>query len=170
MSCTEQHQNPSKIQEKADELGEAKTQPRKTRDRLPRRFGRLTLLRHLARGGMGEVFLAASGGIEGAERPTIVKIIRRDHKHDESFLARFLDEARIQAQLEHPGVAQILEATQDEKGDPHVVVEYVEGRNLAEVRSRSTQLGMRFSWPDVLAIAISMADALAHVHERTDAS
>jgi hypothetical protein len=32
---------------------------------LPRQFGRLILLRKLARGGMGEVYLAASGGIEG---------------------------------------------------------------------------------------------------------
>lgn len=170
MSATEQHYNSSKEQENQSDLVEAKTEPGKRDSTLPRRFGRLTLLRQLARGGMGEVFLAASGGIEGAERPTVVKIIRRDHKNDESFLARFLDEARIQAQLQHPGVAQILEATQDEEGDPHVVVEYVEGRNLAEVRSRATQLGMRLNWPEALAVAISMADALAHVHERTDAS
>ena len=44
---------------------------------LPRRFGRLMLLRRLARGGMGEVYLASTGGIEGAERPCVVKIIRR---------------------------------------------------------------------------------------------
>ena len=52
----------------------------------------------------------SAAGIEGAERPLIVKIIRPDHAEDRSFKARFLDEARIQAQLQHPGVAQILEA------------------------------------------------------------
>ena len=105
---------------------------------LPRQFGRLTLLRQLARGGMGEVFLAtSSGGIEGAERPCVVKIIRKEHKDDESFLARFLDEARIQAQLAHPGVAQVLEATRGDDGEPYVVVEYIEGRNLGEVRARA---------------------------------
>jgi hypothetical protein len=75
---------------------------------LPRRFERYTLLKRLARGGMGEVLLASSGGIEGAERPVVVKIIRREHETDRSFLARFLDEARIQAQLHHPGVASRL--------------------------------------------------------------
>jgi serine/threonine-protein kinase len=137
---------------------------------LPRAFGRLHLLRQLARGGMGEVFLATAGGIEGAERPCVVKIIRREHAEDRSFLARFLDEARIQAQLQHPGVAQILEASIDESGKPFVVVEYVEGRNLGEVRNRAHQLGTRIAWTDAVAVGVALAQALAHVHERTDAS
>jgi serine/threonine protein kinase len=137
---------------------------------LPRRFGRLTLLKHLARGGMGEVYLATSGGIEGAERPCVVKIIRREHVEDRSFLARFFDEARIQAQLQHPGVAQIFEASTDGTSKPYVVMEYVEGRNLGEVRHRSTQLGTRVAWPDVVALGVALTEALAHVHERTDAA
>ena len=64
----------------------------------PRTFGRLVLLKALARGGMGEVYLAALGDIEGAERPCVVKLIRHEHRDDASFLARFLDEARIQVE------------------------------------------------------------------------
>jgi eukaryotic-like serine/threonine-protein kinase len=136
---------------------------------LPRRFERYTLLKRLARGGMGEVLLASTGGIEGAERPVVVKIIRREHDTDRSFLARFLDEARIQAQLQHPGVAQILEATSDQDGKPYVVVEHIEGRNLSDVRSRAAQLGVRISWPEAIGLGIMLGEALAHVHERTDA-
>jgi serine/threonine-protein kinase len=77
---------------------------------LPRTFERFTLLKRVARGGMGEVYLATAGGIEGAERPVVIKLIRRDHDTDSSFLARFLDEARIQSQLHHPAVAQVLES------------------------------------------------------------
>ncbi|HEY3252431.1 MAG TPA: protein kinase [Polyangiaceae bacterium] len=139
-------------------------------DALPRRFERYTLLKRIARGGMGEVYLATAGGIEGAERPCVVKTIRREHEEDRSFLARFLDEARIQAQLQHPGVAQIVEATNDCSGKPYVVVEFIEGRNLGDVRARAGQLGMRMGWPESLAVSIVMADALAHVHERTDAA
>lgn len=138
-------------------------------DQLPRKFGRLTLLKPIARGGMGEVFLATAGGIEGAERPCVVKIIRREHAEDSSFLARFFDEARIQAQLDHPGVARVLEASTDPSGKPFVVAEYIEGRNLAEVRNRGAQLRAAIAWPEATAFGAALSEALAHVHERTDA-
>ncbi|HLK39538.1 MAG TPA: serine/threonine-protein kinase [Polyangiaceae bacterium] len=134
--------------------------------RLPRVLGRRLLLKLAARGGMGDVYLAASTGIEGAERPCIVKTVRRDHIHDGSFLARFLDEARVQAQLQHPGVAQVLEAATDDDGEPYTVVEYVEGRSLSDLRQRSIQVGLRIGWPEAVAFAIEIAQALAHVHER----
>jgi eukaryotic-like serine/threonine-protein kinase len=134
---------------------------------LPRRIGRRVLLKLAARGGMGDVYLGATTGIEGAELPCIVKTVRRDHLHDGSFLARFLDEARVQAQLHHPGVAQVLEATTDDEGHPYTVVEYVEGRPLSDVRQRAIHMGRAIAWPDAVAIAIEIAHALAHVHERS---
>src|SRR5690606_36982822 len=45
-----------------------------------------------------------------------------------------------------------------------------EGRHLGEVLTRCAQLGVRLAWEDAVAIAISLGDALAHVHERTDAA
>jgi serine/threonine-protein kinase len=136
---------------------------------LPRQLERFRLLKRIARGGMGEVFLATVVGIEGAERPVVIKTVRRDHDTDSSFLARFLDEARIQSQLHHPGVAQILEAATDSSDKPYVAVEFVEGRNLSDVRGRAAQLGVRIGWAEAVAIGISVGDALAHVHERKDA-
>jgi eukaryotic-like serine/threonine-protein kinase len=149
---------------------ESSKRPLSEAEVLPRVFGRLTLLRRLARGGMGEVYLASTFGIEGAERPVVVKMIRTEHLSDKSFRARFLDETRIMAQLQHPGVAQILEATTTADEVPYAVMEYVEGRHLGEVLARSTQLGVKVSWADAVAIGIGFADALHHVHTRTDAA
>ncbi len=126
------------------------------------------LLKLAARGGMGDVYLAATTGLEGAERPCIVKTVRRDHMHDGSFLARFLDEARVQSQLQHPGVAQVLEAATDENGEPYTAVEYVEGRSLSDIRQRAIQAGVRIAWADSVAMVIEVAQALAHVHDRAD--
>src|SRR3954464_5504120 len=156
MDALEATGKPTKSQENAACDGES----------LPRRFERYTLLRRIARGGMGEVYLATAGGIEGAERPVVIKIIRKDHDTDSSFLARFLDEARIQSQLYHPGVAQILEAATDVAGKPYVAVEYVEGHNLGDVRARAAQLGVRGEWPEAVALAFCVAVGLAHVHDR----
>jgi eukaryotic-like serine/threonine-protein kinase len=135
---------------------------------LPRKLRRMTLLKLIARGGMGEVFLATIGGIEGAERPCVVKLIRREHVKDPSFVARFLDEARVQSQLQHAGVAQVLEADMDDDQQPYVVVEHVEGRSLAEVRARAIQNGAKIGWAESVAIGVSIAESLAYVHERVD--
>jgi eukaryotic-like serine/threonine-protein kinase len=151
----------------AEEMGKAGFSSGNIAIPLPRAFGRLLLLRLLARGGMGDVYLAATTGIEGAERPCVVKTVRRDHIHDGSFLARFLDEARVQAQLNHPGVAQVIEASSDENGEPYTVVEYVVGRSLADVRQRAIQLGSRIEWAEAVAIGVELGQALAHVHERS---
>ena len=138
---------------------------------VPRPLGRYVLLRRIARGGMGEVFLASTTGIEGAERPVVVKVIRREHAADPSFIARFLDEARVQAQLQHSGVAQVLDATIDDRtGEPYAVVEHVEGKSLGDVRARALQLGHAIGWADAVALATLIAEALAHVHERQDPS
>ncbi|HTJ81337.1 MAG TPA: serine/threonine-protein kinase, partial [Polyangiaceae bacterium] len=150
-------------------MREAVSPPRLVPSDLPRRFGRYVLLRRIAKGGMGEVMLAASLGVEGAERPVIVKTIRTEHKTDQSFNARFLDEARVQAQLEHPGVAQVFEATRDEdSNEPYVVVEHVDGRSLGDVRARALATGQSIEWHEAVAVCQLVAEALAHVHDRLD--
>jgi eukaryotic-like serine/threonine-protein kinase len=140
-------------------------------EETPRAIGRYVLLRRIARGGMGEVFLASTTGLEGAERPVVVKVIRREHVKDPSFIARFLDEARVQAQLQHSGVAQVIDAAIDERtGEPFAVVEHVEGRSLGDARGRAVQTGYRIGWAEAVSIATMIAEALAHVHERQDAA
>ncbi len=138
---------------------------------LPRQFARYMLLKRIARGGMGDVYLASTTGIEGAERPCVVKTVRGDHADDASFLARFLDEARVHAQLDHPGVVQLFEAA-FEQGDsggaaPYTVFEYIAGGSLTDVRRRSHQVGARVGWPEGVAIGLEVAQALGHVHART---
>ncbi len=141
------------------------------RSGLPRRFGRYHLLRLLARGGMGQVFLGSTCGVEGAERPVVIKVIRREHAKDPNFLARFLDEARVHAQLHHSGVAQVLEAaTYEPTGDPYVVLEFVEGRSLGQIRRRLADVGARLKWEQVVALATLLLEGLTYVHERRDAS
>src|SRR5690606_17130468 len=90
---------------------------------------------------------------------------------DPNFLARFLDEARVQSQLHCSGVAQVLEAaTHEPTGDPYVVMEYVEGRSLGNVRRRIADVGLRLRWEEAVAVGALITEALAYIHERKDAS
>src|ERR1044071_9947337 len=72
----------------------------------PRPFGSYLLLTPLATGGMGEVFLGSSGeNVAGAVRVVVIKTLRRDMAEEPGYLMRFLDEARIAMQLQHPNIA-----------------------------------------------------------------
>jgi serine/threonine-protein kinase len=72
-------------------------------------FGRYELLKRIAAGGMGEVFLARQVGMQGFEKLLVVKVLLPHLVEDQEFVTMFFDEARIAARLNHPNVAQIFD-------------------------------------------------------------
>jgi serine/threonine protein kinase len=88
---------------------------------------RYELVRQLAVGGMGEVFLAMQRGPVGFTRPVVVKRILSHLAHDETFVQQFLNEGRLAARISHPAVVQILELDQSADGAWYLVLEYVHG-------------------------------------------
>ncbi|MEM6673598.1 MAG: serine/threonine-protein kinase [Planctomycetota bacterium] len=102
------------------------------------RIGRYTIVRRLARGGMGEVFLARSedGGDEVA-----IKLLRRELEDDEDARRRFAREVEIVRRLRHPGIAALLEVGED-RGLAYLVFERIEGVTLeAAVRAANESAG-----------------------------
>lgn len=99
-------------------------------DVAPRRVGPYRLLRQLGRGGQGEVHLAHD---ESLDRRVALKVLT-------SFLgrvppekrARFRREAKIIAQLAHPGLCSILEADLEAEL-PYIAMPLIEGQSLAEL-------------------------------------
>ena len=72
-------------------------------------FGQYELLKRLAAGGMGEVYLARRGGVEGFEKLTVIKTLLPHLVESEEFLTMFFDEARLAARLDHANIGQIFE-------------------------------------------------------------
>ena len=70
-----------------------------TSPKFPRMFGKYALLRPFARGGMGELFIAASGEMSGAEKLCLIKKVPED-RDSPGLTARLLDEARVA--VRHP--------------------------------------------------------------------
>ena len=118
--------------------------------------GRYELYRRIARGGMAEVFL---GRDKLLDRPVAVKVLFPEYATDASFVERFRREAQAAANLNQPNVVGVYDWGQ-EAGTYYIVMEYVEGRSLAEIIRAEGPLH-----PDRAAdIAIDIAAALAFAH------
>ena len=92
--------------EKLDRISEVEAAQKEP---LPRPFGSYVLLASLAKGGMGEVFLAKSGAVAGFEKHCVVKTLRPHLTDDREYVARFIDEARVVVQLNHKSVCQVFD-------------------------------------------------------------
>ncbi len=118
--------------------------------------GRYELHRQLARGGTADVFLARD---QLLDRPVAVKVLFSSFASDEKFVERFRQEAQSAANLSHPNIVAIYDWG-EERGTYFIVMEYVEGRSLAEILNTEGPLH-----PDRAAeIASDVADALGFAH------
>ncbi len=90
------------------------------------RVGRYRLLRLLGRGGQGEVWLAED---EGLQRRVALKLLQGVFVTEDRRL-RFRREAESIARLEHPGLAQVLEAEMDGE-QPYIAMRFVQGVDLS---------------------------------------
>jgi serine/threonine protein kinase len=135
-------------------------------------FGRYTLLHRLARGGMGEIFVARAEGIEGVEgtsRLCVIKTIRSNLASDPELVERFLGEVRVLASVSHGNLAPVYDVGR--VGDTfYIAMEYVAGKDLHQLLRRAREQGERFPLPLALYIAREMANGLAYAHRPRSAS
>jgi serine/threonine protein kinase len=125
-------------------------------------------LRELAgTGGMAEVWRAEQRGAAGFARPVGLKRILPHLASKEAFVRMFIEEARVCAQLMHPNIIQIYDFGY-ERGTYFLVMEWVEGVNLARFLESYEKREMMAPWPIVAAIAIESLKALGAAHERVD--
>ena len=130
--------------------------------------GRYALVERAGAGGMATVWRAVSRGAAGFERPVAVKRILDSLSNDESFVRMFVEEARVGSHLVHPNIVQVLDFGLDERGH-YLVMEWVEGLDLATWVRSFVDHGERTPWPLVAGIGIEMLRALGAAHERVDA-
>ena len=118
--------------------------------------GRYALLRRIARGGMADVYLARDASLD---RQVAVKVLFPEFANDPSFVERFRREAKAAANLNHTNIVGIFDWGQ-EQGTYYIVMEYVVGRNMADVLRSTGPLS-----PDRAAeIAHDVAEALGSAH------
>jgi serine/threonine protein kinase len=127
------------------------------RDEYPNRIGPYSITGVLGKGGMGVVFDAIDPrGIRVA-----LKVIRPqgDPENAQLLTARFLREAKILEQLDHPCVVRLVDSG-DIDGVLFLAMERIEGVSLLTIRRRGA-----LGFDPLVQLGIQLADALAHMHE-----
>src|SRR3954471_1162371 len=117
---------------------------------------RYELVRHIARGGMAEVYLAHDLLLD---RPVALKVLFPELSVDRSFVERFRREAQAAANLSHPNIVSVYDWG-EEDGTYFIVMEYVDGRTLSIMLRQEGRL-----FPDrAAAIGADVAAALGFAH------
>jgi eukaryotic-like serine/threonine-protein kinase len=127
---------------------------------------RYTLTHLHAKGGMGRVWLARDGALG---REIALKDLRPEQTDNSILCSRFLYEAKITAQLEHPGIVPVYEVGQGEV--PYYTMRFVKGRTLGEaIRAyHKKRVACEAGSIDLVALLtafVGVCHAVAYAHSR----
>jgi serine/threonine protein kinase len=131
-------------------------------------YGQYQVIERIAVGGMAEIFLGRVQGVEGFERPVVIKKVRRRYSKDDRFHAMLIREAKITATLSHPNIVQILDLGQSDKDEYFIVMEYVDGRDLRSCMDRARTKQRPLELEAMVYIAMEVCAALDYAHRKTD--
>ena len=124
----------------------------------------------IGRGGMGVVFRVWD---EGLRRELAMKVIRAGENHvaraedvDPKVLSRFLEEAQIAGQLDHPGIVPVHEAGVDVDGRVYFTMRLVRGMELSEIFKLERQEDTEWTRTGVLGTLLRACEAVAFAHDK----
>ena len=123
--------------------------------------GRYQLIGEIARGGMGAIL---KGRDVDLGRDLAVKIILEEHRDHPEMARRFVEEAQIGGQLQHPGIVPVHEIGRFPDGRLYIAMKLVRGRTLAALlESRKDPADDR---PRFLSIFEQVCQTMAYAHSR----
>ncbi len=120
-------------------------------------LGKYRVERELGRGGMGAV--VAARHIELDERVAI-KFVLPEHAQNAAFIQRFIREARASARIKSEHVARVSDVGRLAGGEPYMVMEYLEGRDLEQVLTERGPLPIS----DAVDYVLQGLEAIAEAH------
>jgi serine/threonine protein kinase len=134
-------------------------------DLVGRILGRHQLKRRLGKGGFAEVFEAEHLDLHVVRAVKILSNVPRSGPARGKAHEGLLREARTQVALDHPNVVRLLDVG-DQDGLLYLVMDYVEGRTLAELIGEKSAKGEHFTPIEILDLSIAIAEALRYAHSR----
>lgn len=147
----------------------ATDRPRSEKPLLVEPGQRYRRLRKHAAGGIGQVWLAHD---ENLDRNVALKELRPEKADDADLRSRFLEEACITGQLEHPGIVPVYELARDATSEqPYYVMRFVKGRTLsADIQAyhqkREAGKATSLDLVGLLQAFVSVCNSVAYAHAR----
>ena len=128
--------------------------------------GRYHIAHKIADGGMAEIFLGTHHGMEGFERPVVLKRILAPLVADPQFCHMLIDEAHVAMGLNHSNIVQVLDLGHTH-GRYFLVLELVDGWDTSKILSRALAAKVIIPPEILLYIAAEICRALAYAHARS---
>ena len=123
--------------------------------------------RVLAKGGMGVVHQARD---LNCRRTVAMKVLQKDEQHSTEDLLRFIEEAQVTSQLEHPNIVHVHELNLDAEGNVFYTMKYVRGVTLTEVldeiRHGNAMVIEQYPLGRLLTVFQKACDAVAFAHSK----
>jgi serine/threonine-protein kinase len=126
---------------------------------------RYHLVNKIAHGGMAEIYLALQIGAEGFAKQVVLKRILPALAADPQFVRMLVDEAHIASTLNHSNLVQVLDLGKA-NDEYFLVLEFVDGWSLEQIRRRALKAKMKFPLPLALYVTSALCRGLAYVHTR----
>lgn len=123
--------------------------------------------KELAKGGMGAILAARDLNIR---RDVAMKVMLRPNAADQKPLLRFIEEAQITGQLEHPGIVPVHQLGVNAEGNLFYTMKLVRGLTLAEIvrglRKGKTEVLEQYPLGRLLNVFVKVCEAMAFAHSR----
>jgi len=120
------------------------------------------LIRVIGDGGMGSV-LEARHEVLGTT--VALKFLHPELSRRQGLVQRFLQEARVSAQIQSPHVVRVMDVDQNSAGQAFIVMEYLEGQTLQTLYEDLYRAGKRLSYADALEYAMQMLEGVEAAHK-----
>ncbi len=118
------------------------------------------LREEVGRGGMGVVYRARHGVMA---RDVAVKVMQPAYRPEQAARARFVREARLTGQLQHPGIPAVHELGTLADGSPYLAMKLVKGQTLHELLRQCTDLAQKRG--EFIAIFEQVCHAAGYAHQ-----
>lgn len=132
-------------------------------------FGKYFLMKRLAQGGMGEIYIARQSGPGGFSKTVALKKVLPHLTDNKEFIQGFLGEAALAAKMTHRNIVSVFDFGLDEDSNSYyLTMEYVSGKALNQILEECVKRKERMPLSLIKDVSVQMCEGMSYAHNLTD--